>query len=75
MSDHDAAPCAAVHQRRRCDASAFACGTTAALDEPEPAFGQSRALDAVRLALDIAEPRCSLVVVGEPDSGRYTLLG
>ena len=54
----------------RCDPAVFDFETTASLPEPERPFGQARAVEALRLALDVAGPGFNAFVFGEPGSGR-----
>ena len=57
-----------------CDLSQFQFDTTRALPEPDRPFGQSRAIDAVALALDIPGPGYNLFVLGRPGSGRHEVV-
>ena len=56
---------------RRCDAALLDFETTAELSDAADIVGQSRALDAVRVGIDIKQPGFNLFVLGEPGSGRH----
>ena len=69
--DHSLTP---SQLRRRCDPDCFTFETTATLPEPQQPFGQARAVEAVRLALDIAGRGYNVFVLGEPGSSRHALV-
>lgn len=58
----------------RCDPARFDFETTATLPEPTQAFGQARAVNAVRLALDMAGRGYNVFVLGEPGSSRHGIV-
>jgi predicted ATP-dependent protease len=58
----------------RCDPAALGFDTTDALPAPEEAFGQERAVEAIRLAIEMAHPCFNLFVLGEPGGGRHGLV-
>ncbi|HEX5685042.1 MAG TPA: AAA family ATPase [Ideonella sp.] len=58
----------------RCDPAVFDFDTTAALPEPEQPFGQARAVEALRLGLDLVGPGFNVFVFGEPGSGRHHIV-
>jgi len=60
---------------RACDASLLAFETTADLPPDEPGFGQARAVEAIRFAVDMPRPGFNLFVLGQPGSGRHALAG
>ena len=60
--------------RRRCDPACFSFDTTATLPEPQQPFGQARAVEAIRLALDISGRGYNVFVLGEPGSSRHALV-
>jgi lon-related putative ATP-dependent protease len=55
----------------RCDPSSLGFASTAEVVEPVEIIDQSRAIDAVRLGIDIKRPGFNLFVLGEPGSGRH----
>ncbi|MDD5297948.1 MAG: AAA family ATPase [Rhodocyclaceae bacterium] len=59
---------------RACDVSLLEFETTAELAEAEPGFGQARAVDAVRFAVDMPKAGFNLFVLGQPGSGRHALV-
>lgn len=56
---------------RPCDPALLDFATTAELTDTADGFGQSRAEEAVRFAIDIRRPGYNLFVLGEPGSGRH----
>ena len=56
---------------RPCDPALLDFATTAELPDTTDGFGQSRAEEAVRFAIDIRRPGYNLFVLGEPGSGRH----
>ena len=54
-----------------CDPALFAFADTAALPEPDFPFGQQRAMEALRLALDTRGAGYNVFVLGRPGSGRH----
>ncbi|MBK7235942.1 MAG: AAA family ATPase [Sterolibacteriaceae bacterium] len=56
---------------RPCDPALLDFATTAELPDTADGFGQSRAEEAVRFAIDIRRPGYNLFVLGEPGSGRH----
>jgi len=56
---------------RRWPAEAFDFETTASLEPPEAALGQHRALEALELAVGVAQPGFNLFVLGAPETGRF----
>lgn len=59
---------------RACDASLLEFETTADLPSAKPSFGQDRAVEAVRFAVDIPQPGFNLFVLGQAGSGRHALV-
>ncbi|AYH44644.1 ATP-binding protein [Azoarcus sp. DN11] len=55
----------------RCAPELLDFDTTDALPESDAIFGQERAVEAVRLALEIDAPGYNLFVLGEPGGGRH----
>lgn len=55
----------------RCDPELLDFKSTENLPEPDEIFGQGRAIEAVRLALEIDAPGYNLFVLGEPGGGRH----
>lgn len=60
--------------RRRCDPAAFSFDTTATLPEPSQPFGQARAVEAIRLALDMSGRGYNVFVLGAPGSSRHAVV-
>jgi predicted ATP-dependent protease len=58
----------------RCDPAALGFDTTDALPVPDETFGQERAVEAIRLAVEMAHPCFNLFVLGEPGGGRHGLV-
>ena len=58
----------------RCDSSQFAFDTTASLDARTEVLGQQRAVDAIELAIAVKQPGYNLFVLGEPGSGRHSVV-
>ncbi len=58
----------------RCDPSLFPFQTTAELAATTEIIGQARAVDAVEFAIDIQRPGYNLFVLGEPGSGRHSVV-
>ncbi len=56
---------------RRCDPEQFDFQTTAELTAATEIVGQARAVDAVRLGIEMRRPGYNLFVLGEPGSGRH----
>ncbi|MBM4180017.1 MAG: AAA family ATPase [Betaproteobacteria bacterium] len=56
---------------RRCDPEQFDFKTTAELTATTEIVGQRRAVDAVRLGIEMHRPGYNLFVLGEPGSGRH----
>ena len=56
---------------RRCDPALLDFETSDRLPPLDEIFGQVRAVDAVRFAIDIARPGYNLFVLGEPGSDRH----
>ena len=56
---------------RRCDPALLDFETSDRLPPLDEIFGQQRAVDAVRFAIDIARPGYNLFVLGEPGSDRH----
>ena len=59
---------------RRCDPLLFSFQSTAELTTPTDIIGQSRAIDAVQFGIDIQRPGYNLFVLGEPGTGRHSLV-
>ena len=59
---------------RRCDPEQFAFQTTAELTASTDIVGQARAVDAVEFGIDIRRPGYNLFVLGEPGSGRHSVV-
>ena len=59
---------------RRCDPAQFTFKTTAELPADTEIVGQSRAVDAVRFGIDIQRPGFNLFVLGEPGTGRHSVV-
>lgn len=55
----------------RCDPASLGFTTTAEVSEPVEIIDQARAIDAVRLGIDIKRAGFNLFVLGEPGSGRH----
>jgi predicted ATP-dependent protease len=68
---HSLAP---AQLRRRCDPAGFEFDTTASLPEPQLPFGQARAVEAIRLALDMHGHGYHVFVLGEPGSSRHAMV-
>ncbi|MCU0933376.1 MAG: AAA family ATPase, partial [Thiobacillaceae bacterium] len=56
---------------RRCEPEQFDFKTTAELTASTEIVGQARAVDAVRLGIEMRRPGYNLFVLGEPGSGRH----
>ena len=72
MTDH--APLDAEQLCHRCDPATLGFVTSDTLAPPREAFGQARAIDAIRLAIGMEHPCFNLFVLGEPGSGRHALV-
>jgi lon-related putative ATP-dependent protease len=59
---------------QRCDPALFPFQTTAELTATTEIIGQARAVDAVRFGIDIQRPGYNLFVLGEPGSGRHSVV-
>ena len=59
---------------QRCDASLLPFETTAELAATTEIIGQARAVDAVQFGIDIRQPGYNLFVLGEPGSGRHSVV-
>jgi lon-related putative ATP-dependent protease len=59
---------------RRCDPSLLPFQTTAELAATTEVVGQARAVEAVRFGIDIQRPGYNLFVLGEPGSGRHSVV-
>jgi predicted ATP-dependent protease len=59
---------------QHCDPSLFPFQTTAELDATTEIVGQARAMDAVQFGIDIKRPGYNLFVLGEPGSGRHSVV-
>ncbi len=59
---------------QRCDPSQFPFQTTAELPAATEIVGQARAVDAVQFGIDIQRPGYNLFVLGEPGSGRHSVV-
>jgi len=59
---------------RHCDLSLFSFQTTAELSASTEIIGQQRAVDAVQLGIDMQYPGYNLYVLGEPGSGRHSVV-
>ena len=59
---------------RHCEGELPAFETTQDLPDLGDSFGQARAADAVRLAIDVRHPGYNVFVMGEPGSGRHSLV-
>lgn len=57
--------------KRRCRPEEFPFRTTAELTDPQPGFGQPRALAALELGVTIAAANHNIFVMGQPGSGRH----
>jgi lon-related putative ATP-dependent protease len=57
-----------------CDLSLFTFQTTAELEATTEIIGQERAVDAIGFAIDIQRPGFNLFVLGEPGSGRHSVV-
>jgi lon-related putative ATP-dependent protease len=62
-------PAAAL--RRRCDASALGFSTTEEVEDADTAFGQTRALDALRLAIAMEQPGYNVFALGPSGVGKH----
>ncbi len=60
--------------RARCDPASLPFATSAELDRPVAAVGQQRATEAIGLALALRAPGYNLFVLGEPGSGRHSVV-
>ena len=58
----------------RCDPAGLGSAPAGGLPPADAAFGQERAVEAVRLAVDTGHPCFNLFVLGEPGSGRHGLV-
>lgn len=58
----------------RCDPARFGFETTAELEDLEDPIGQSRAVDAVRLGVEIQREGYNIFVLGPPGMGKRTLV-
>jgi predicted ATP-dependent protease len=67
----DAKPIEAQALYRPCDRALLDFETTDQLPPLDDIFGQRRAVEAVRFAIDIARPGYNLFVLGEPGSNRH----
>ncbi len=67
----DLKPVAVQALYRRCDPALLDFETSDQLPPLEEIFGQVRAVEAVRFAIDIARPGYNLFVLGEPGSSRH----
>ena len=56
---------------RRCLPAELAFQTTAELPDPQPGFGQSRALAALELGVRVSAAHHNIFVMGSPGSGRH----
>lgn len=61
-----------LHQR--CDYSLFPFQSTADLAGTTEIIGQERAVDAIRFGIDIQRPGYNLFVLGDPGSGRHSVV-
>jgi len=59
---------------RHCDLSLLPFQTTAEVAATTEIVGQSRASDAIRFGIDIQQPGYNLFVLGEPGTGRHSLV-
>jgi predicted ATP-dependent protease len=59
---------------QRCDPAALGFDTTDALLPPAEAFGQDRAVEAIRFAIEMEHSCFNLFVLGEPGSGRHGMV-
>jgi len=59
---------------QRCDPQQFTFQTTAELADATEFIGQERAVDAIAFGIDIQRPGYNLFVLGEPGSGRHSLV-
>lgn len=59
---------------QRCDPALFPFQTTAELPATTEIVGQARAVDAVQFGIDIQRPGYNLFVLGEPGSGRHSVV-
>ncbi|MCK9992719.1 MAG: hypothetical protein Dbin4_01239 [Alphaproteobacteria bacterium] len=67
-------PLAAGELRRSCDIGCLGFASTAELSPPEHVFGQERAINAVHFGADIAREGYNLFVLGDPGSGKRSLV-
>lgn len=58
----------------RCDPAQFGFATTTELPDLDASFGQARAEEAIRFAIDIGREGYNLVIIGPPGSGRHSLV-
>jgi lon-related putative ATP-dependent protease len=58
----------------RCDPAALGFVSSDTLPAPQAAFGQARAVEAIRLAIGMDHPCFNLFVLGEPGGGRHALV-
>lgn len=65
---------AASQLYQRCDPEQFPFKTTAELTTTTEIVGQARAVDAVQFGIDIRRPGYNLFVLGEPGSGRHSVV-
>ena len=59
---------------RSCDPSLFSFETTAEVAATTEIVGQARAVEAVQFGIDIQRPGYNLFVLGEPGSGRHSVV-
>ena len=59
---------------RPCDPALLDFATTAELTDTADGFGQARAVEAVQFGIDIQRPGYNLFVLGEPGSGRHSVV-
>jgi hypothetical protein len=59
---------------RRCDTGSFTFTTTAELDDLAEGIGQTRAIDAAHFGIGMRHAGYNLYVMGEPGSGKRTLI-
>jgi len=59
---------------QRCDPSLFPFQTTSELPTDTEIIGQARAVDAVQFGIDIQRPGYNLFVLGDPGSGRHSVV-
>ena len=59
---------------RRCDPVLLGFRTTAELSATIEIVGQERAVDAIKFAIEMAQPGFNLFVLGDPGSGRHSVV-